>query len=85
MRRLFRAIPFLLIFVGAMLLSEREAWAYADPGTGLLAIQAAGSALIAAGWYMRRKLFALFHRGVEDAGQPDEPPAANQDESSSPR
>ena len=83
MRKLLQAISILLIFVGAMLLSERPAYAYADPGTGLLAIQAAGSALIAAGWYMRRKIYALFHRSVEDARQEEEPQTANQDESSS--
>jgi hypothetical protein len=83
MRRLIQAIPILLIFVGAMLLSQQPAYAYADPGTGLLAIQAAGSALIAAGWYMRRKIYALFHRSVDDKREPNELPTANQDESSS--
>ena len=83
MRKLILAIPFLIIFVGAMLLSQRPAYAYADPGTGLLAIQAAGSALIAAGWYMRRKIYALFHRGADDMHQPEESPTENQDESSS--
>jgi hypothetical protein len=83
MKRLMQAIPFLLIFVGALLLSQQPAYAYADPGTGLLAIQAAGSALIAAGWYMRRKIYVLFHRSVEDVRQPEESPTANQDESSS--
>ena len=47
--RLMRLLPLALILVGAVLLSERPAYAYADPGTGLLAIQAAGSALVAAG------------------------------------
>ena len=83
MRKLIQAIPFLLIFVGAMLLSQKPAYAYADPGTGLLAIQAAGSALIAAGWYMRRKIYALFHRSADDMRQAEESPTENQDESSS--
>ena len=60
--RLLRIFPLVLIVVGALLLSERPAYAYADPGTGLLALQAAGSALIAAGWYLRRKIYMFFHR-----------------------
>jgi hypothetical protein len=28
----------------------------------LLAIQAVGSALVAAGWYLRKKIYSLFHR-----------------------
>lgn len=63
MRVLLRIIPLVLIIVGATLLFQRPAYAYADPGTGLLAIQAVGSALVASGWYLRRKIYALFHRG----------------------
>jgi hypothetical protein len=63
MRLLLRVFPLAMIFVGAILLFERPAYAYADPGTGLLAIQAVGSALVAGGWYLRRKIFMLFHRG----------------------
>jgi O-antigen/teichoic acid export membrane protein len=59
---LLRIFPLVLIVVGATLLFERPAYAYADPGTGLLAIQAVGSALVAGGWYLRRKIYSLFHR-----------------------
>ncbi|MGA3131750.1 MAG: hypothetical protein ABSD59_13170 [Terracidiphilus sp.] len=62
-----RLLPLALILVGAVLLSERPAYAYADPGTGLLAIQAAGSALVAAGWYLRRKITMFFHRAEPGA------------------
>ncbi len=60
--RLLRIIPLVFLLAGAALLFERPAYAYVDPGSGLLAIQAAGSALIATGWYLRRKIYALFHR-----------------------
>jgi hypothetical protein len=63
MKILLRILPLALIFLGALLLSERPAYAYADPGSGLLAIQAAGSALEATGWYLRSKIYRLFHRG----------------------
>jgi O-antigen/teichoic acid export membrane protein len=62
MRFALRIIPIVLIVLGAALLFERPAYAYVDPGSGLLAIQAAGSALVAAGWYLRRKIYLLFRR-----------------------
>ena len=60
-RRFFKFFSVALILLGAALLFERPAYAYADPGTGLLAVQAAGSALVATGWYLRRKIYSLFH------------------------
>lgn len=71
MKNLLRVIPLFFLVVGALMLFEQQAYAYADPGTGLLAIQAVGSALVATGWYLRRKIHALFHRGAAD--QPDAP------------
>jgi hypothetical protein len=62
MRKLLFIFPILLIVVGFLFLFEQPAYAYADPGTGLLAIQAMGSALVATGWYLRRKIYALLHR-----------------------
>ncbi len=64
--KLLQIFPVVLIIVGAAMLFERPACAYADPGTGLLAVQAAGSALVATGWYLRRKIYSLF--------RPDEVP-----------
>jgi O-antigen/teichoic acid export membrane protein len=63
MKLLLRILPLALILLGGVLLFERPAYAYADPGTGLLAIQAVGSALVAGGWYLRKKIYSLFHRG----------------------
>jgi hypothetical protein len=60
-KKLLHVFPVVLILVGAALVFERPAYAYADPGTGLLAVQAAGSALVATGWYLRRKIYSLFH------------------------
>lgn len=73
MKRMLTLIPVLLILLGALLVFERPAYAYADPGTGLLAVQAVGSALVASGWYLRRKIYALLRRetqeGQEEADQ----------------
>ncbi|MGO8758272.1 MAG: hypothetical protein ACLQG3_09130 [Terracidiphilus sp.] len=60
--KLLQIVPLALILAGAVLLFEQPAYAYADPGTGLLAIQAAGSALVATGWYLRRRIYTLLHR-----------------------
>ncbi len=58
--RLLRVISLALVVLGALLLFESPAYGYADPGAGLLAVQAAGSALVATGWFLRRKIYALF-------------------------
>jgi hypothetical protein len=67
---------FALILLGAILLCERPAYAYADPGTGLLAVQAAGSVLVATGWYLRRKIHALFHSDVAAKREPEKRPCS---------
>ena len=82
-KKLLLIFSFLLMFVGAAMLSERPAYAYADPGSGLLAIQAAGSALVATGWYLRRKIYALFHRSVSKQ-QFGDPPAPDSEDPPSP-
>jgi hypothetical protein len=62
MKLLLRMLPLALIVAGTILLFEQPAYAYADPGTGLLAVQAMGSALVAGGWYLRKKIYSLFRR-----------------------
>jgi hypothetical protein len=81
---LLRIVPLVLMLLGAALLSERPAYAYTDPGTGLLAIQAAGSALVATGWYLRRKIYALFHRAAPKTGSEELPSASDGEESPNP-
>jgi O-antigen/teichoic acid export membrane protein len=57
-----RIFSTILIIAGLAMLLQQPAYAYTDPGTGLLAVQAVGSALAATGWYLRRKIWTLFHR-----------------------
>jgi O-antigen/teichoic acid export membrane protein len=80
--RLLKILPLLLIVVGAVILFERPAYAYADPGTGLLAIQAVGSALVASGWYLRRKIYALFNKGGAAVKETEAAPAAGKGDDS---
>jgi hypothetical protein len=72
--KLLRMFPLVLMFVGALMLFERPAYGYTDPGTGLLAIQAAGSALVATGWYLRRKISGLFQRSEPTGRNSDKQP-----------
>lgn len=80
--RLLQVFPLILILAGAVLLFERPAYAYADPGTGLLAIQAAGSALVATGWYLRRKIHALFRPQADSKHEAEELSGATDGEDS---
>jgi hypothetical protein len=83
MKNLLRVIPVVLIVAGATMLFEKPAYAYADPGSGLLAIQAFGSALVATGWYLRRRIYALLHRGAATKHSPEEHTPAKEGEGSS--
>ena len=83
MKKLLEIASVGLMVVGAALLFERQAYAYADPGTGLLAIQAVGSALVASGWYLRKKIYSLLHRGAATGRQGDELSGTKEDEDAS--
>jgi len=43
--------------------TERQAYAYIDPGSGLLALQSFFAGLAAAGYFLRRRIGLLFGRG----------------------
>ncbi len=48
-----------------LIATERQAWGYVDPGSGLLALQSIASVLAAAGFFLRRNLRNLFSRGAD--------------------
>jgi hypothetical protein len=50
----------LFTFLCVVLATERRAWAYVDPGSGLLALQSAASMMAALGYLFRRRLRSLF-------------------------
>ncbi|HEY0308507.1 MAG TPA: hypothetical protein VGB94_10130 [Acidobacteriaceae bacterium] len=58
----------LSIFIGVCLIvaSERRAWGYVDPGSGLLALQTIGSLLAGFGYFLRRRIRRLFVRPQEN-------------------
>ena len=52
----------MLLFVSLLIASERRAWGYVDPGSGLLALQGAASFVATVAYYFRRRIRAFFSR-----------------------
>jgi len=60
MKRLISFSLAVFCCVCLLMATERRALAYVDPGSGLLAIQSFASIMAAAGYFMRRRIMALF-------------------------
>jgi hypothetical protein len=58
--------------LGLILATEPQAHAYIDPGSGLLALQSAGAAVAALGYFLRRRVRAIFGAGKKTP-EPIEP------------
>jgi hypothetical protein len=60
----------LTLFICAFLLlaTERQARAYVDPGTGLLALQSIASAMAAAAFFLRKRIVGLFTKKKPSTG-----------------
>ena len=68
MRHLSRTLLILLAIAQVIVLAiafQKPAYAYADPGSGLLFLQVAGSMVAGALFIVRSKLRKLFHRGKD--------------------
>jgi hypothetical protein len=48
--------------------SERRAWGYVDPGSGLIALQGIASVAAAYAYFVRRKIINFFSRKKDPAG-----------------
>ena len=60
--------------------SERQAYAYGDPGSGLLILQGIGSAVMGVLFVCRRRLGKLFYRSKQAHEiDPDTNPGTNKD------
>jgi len=55
----------IVIFLCMMVGSERRAWGYVDPGSGLIALQGIASVAAAYAFYIRRRIRAFFSRKKE--------------------
>jgi hypothetical protein len=65
-----RLISFSLAFVITICMivgSERRAWGYVDPGSGLIALQGIASVAAAYVYMIRRRILAFFSRKKENA------------------
>jgi hypothetical protein len=82
MKRLMSVSLAVFTFLCLLVATERQAMAYVDPGSGMLALQSLASVLAAAGYFMRRRILALFGRKKPDAAVPSPAAAAVQKESS---
>jgi hypothetical protein len=72
-RSLFRALLVLLAgaqFIALAIAFQKPAYAYADPGSGLLFLQVAGSMAAGALFIVRSKLRKLFHLGKNRVEEP---------------
>lgn len=49
-----------------MVASERRAWGYVDPGSGLIALQGIASVAAAYAFYIRRRIRTFFSRKKQD-------------------
>lgn len=68
-----RVISFALSAIIALCMiiaSERRAWGYVDPGSGLIALQGIASVIAAYAFYIRRRIRTFFSR------KKDHPPVA---------
>jgi hypothetical protein len=78
MRKISLAILAVIAVFGVVLAGEQQAHAYADPGSSLLMLQAAGSAVTAVAIYFRRKIYALFHRTPKTDADHTAPPTPSE-------
>ena len=58
----------LAVFIALCMIvgSERRAWGYVDPGSGLIALQTVASVAAAYAYYLRRRIRAFFSRKKEE-------------------
>jgi hypothetical protein len=60
MRKAVQLSSLLVLLLGMTLMTEKQAHAYADPGSSLLILQTVGSVLTASALYFRRRIASLF-------------------------
>lgn len=62
MKRLISSSLAIFITLCMIIGSERRAWGYVDPGSGLIALQTIASVMAAYAYYVRRRIRAFFTR-----------------------
>lgn len=77
MKRLISLSLAVLITLCMVVASERRAWGYVDPGSGLIALQTVASVLAAWAYMVRRRIRAFFTRKKEPVALPVAPKAGD--------
>jgi hypothetical protein len=72
MKRFFSVSLAIFSFLCLVVATERRAYAYVDPGSSVMALQAAASALAAAGFFLRNRIKALFTRKKSEQSDPSQ-------------
>ncbi len=66
MKRIASASLTVVIALCLLVASERRAWGYVDPGSGLIALQTIASVVAAWAYMVRRRIRAFFTRKKEE-------------------
>ena len=66
MKRFFSFSLSVVLVLALLVASERRAWGYVDPGSGLIALQTIASVLAAWAYMVRRRIRAFFTRKKEE-------------------
>ena len=74
-RFLQRAMPIVALLVAIMAITERDAYAYTDPGSGALMWQLALAAMVGISFYFRKAIGWI----REWRKKPEDDPGANED------
>lgn len=73
MKRFASLIFAFLLLVSVMVASEPRAFAYVDPGSGLVIYQTVGALATAGLFWFRRRFKSLFTRNSTPAEKPEQP------------
>jgi hypothetical protein len=80
MKRLVSISLAVFVAICFLVATDRNAWAYIDPGSGLLVLQGMASALATCGYFFRRRIKTLFLK--KELGKEAALPAVPEDKTS---
>ncbi len=66
MKRIASLLLAVLTVLCVVVATERRAWGYIDPGTGLVALQSVASVAAACSYFFRRRILSRFGIGLGD-------------------
>jgi hypothetical protein len=82
MKRLISISLTVLIVFCMLVATDRRAWGYIDPGSGLVALQTAGSVALASLYVVRRRIRDFFTRQPKNTDEATPSESATKEETS---